>query len=202
MNMIKTTDNKNADKTCFQLSIIDLVESIYSSLDKTSRTFYWQRLQGERISTITFILFMNVFHSHNFWTQICSVHFPCPLIMFNLQGRSTSSWRTLTSTWRRRRAFSSLCSTSKDNLQPPISFRPVFLLLTTSRYFNYDELVQIKDTVMAQHSEWKERVGVEKSLKNLKRGRLEGDWLVEEVPQKSARGESPAQNLPKEASLL
>jgi len=29
------------------LSIIDLVESIYSSLDKTSRTFYWQRLQGE-----------------------------------------------------------------------------------------------------------------------------------------------------------
>ena len=67
---------------------------------------------------------------------------------------------------------------------------------------NYDELVQIKDTVMAQHSEWKERVGVEKSLKNLKRGRLEGDWLVEEVPQKSARGESPAQNLPKEASLL
>ena len=62
--------------------------------------------------------------------------------------------------------------------------------------------MQIKDTVMAQHSEWKERVGVEKSLKNLKRGRLEGDWLVEEVPQKSARGESPAQNLPKEASLL
>ena len=55
---------------------------------------------------------------------------------------------------------------------------------------------------MAQHSEWKERVEVEKSLKNLKRGRLEGDWLVEEVPQKSARGESPAQNLPKEASLL
>ena len=63
--------------------------------------------------------------------------------------------------------------------------------------------MQIKDTVMAQHSEWKERVEVEKSLKNLKRGRLEGDSLLgeEEVPQKSARGEeSPAQNLPKEAS--
>ena len=58
------------------------------------------------------VLFMNVFHSHNFCTQICSVHFPCLLIMFNLQGRSTSSWRTLTSTWRRRRASFSLCSTS------------------------------------------------------------------------------------------
>ena len=31
----------------WQLSMIDLVESIYSSLDKTSRTYYWQRLQGE-----------------------------------------------------------------------------------------------------------------------------------------------------------
>ena len=43
---------------------------------------------------------------------------------------------------------------------------------------------------------------VEKSLKNLKRGRMEDDWMQEELPQKSARGEeSPAQNLPKEAGL-
>ena len=55
---------------------------------------------------------------------------------------------------------------------------------------------------MAQHSEWKERVEVEKSLKNLKRGRMEDDWMQEELPQKSARGEeSPAQKLPKEAGL-
>ena len=33
----------------WQLSMIDLVESIYSSLDKTSRTYYWQRLQGENM---------------------------------------------------------------------------------------------------------------------------------------------------------
>ena len=33
--------------------MIDLVESIYSSLDKTSRTYYWQRLQGEIIIIIS-----------------------------------------------------------------------------------------------------------------------------------------------------
>ena len=72
------------------------------------------------------------------------------------------------------------------------------------RYFNYEELVQIKDTVLAQHTEWKERVESEKNLKNLKRGRLELASEVvdeEEVPSKSARAESPAQNLPKEACL-
>ena len=137
--------------------------------------------------------------------------------LINLQARSISSWRTLTSTWRRRKAFSSPCSTSKFSTSNFLFsfFLPSFwlkfsyyvLLTWTPRYFNYDELVQIKDTVMAQHSEWKSRVEAEKSLKNLKRGRVEGDWLVEEVPQKSARGEetlteSPAQNLPKEASLL
>ena len=72
------------------------------------------------------------------------------------------------------------------------------------RYFNYEELVAIKDTVLAQHTEWKERVESEKNLKNLKRGRLELASEVvdeEEVPSKSARAESPAQNLPKEACL-
>ena len=70
------------------------------------------------------------------------------------------------------------------------------------RYFNYEELVQIKDTVLAQHTEWKERVESEKNLKNLKRGRLELELASEEeVPSKSARAESPAQNLPKEACL-
>ena len=81
-------------------------------------------------------------------------------------------------------------------------------LLPRRRYFNYEELVQIKDTVLAQHTEWKERVESEKNLKNLKRGRLElelaseeVDDEEEEVPSKSARAESPAQNLPKEACL-
>ena len=73
------------------------------------------------------------------------------------------------------------------------------------RYFNYEELVQIKDTVLAQHTEWKERVESEKNLKNLKRVRLElaGELVdeEEEVPSKSARAESPGQNLPKEACL-
>ena len=74
------------------------------------------------------------------------------------------------------------------------------------RYFNYEELVAIKDTVLAQHTEWKERVESEKNLKNLKRGRLELELASEvvdeeEVPSKSARAESPAQNLPKEACL-
>ena len=73
-------------------------------------------------------------------------------------------------------------------------------ILPHRRYFNYDELVQIKDTVLAQHTEWKERVESEKNLKNLKRGRLELELASEEeVPSKSARAESPAQNLPKEA---
>ena len=68
--------------------------------------------------------------------------------------------------------------------------------------------MQIKDTVLAQHTEWKERVESEKSLKNLKRGRLELELATElvdeeeEVPLKSARAESPAQNLPKEACLI
>ena len=100
-----------------QLSIIDLVESIYSSLDKTSRTFYWQRLQGDchtfhpMLFLIIFILFI-----------LISVVFFTMFKLINSQGRSTSSWRTLTSTWRRRRASFSLCSTSKENSQPPISF--------------------------------------------------------------------------------
>lgn len=122
------------------LSIIDLVESIYSSLDKTSRTFYWQRLQGEIYQ------FLEDFDQH---------------------------------------------MEEEESI-----FQPLL-----NQYFNYEELVQIKDTVMAQHSEWKSRVEAEKSLKNLKRGRVDGDWLVEEVPQKSARAETPAQNLPKEVIL-
>ena len=60
--------------------------------------------------------------------------------------------------------------------------------------------MQIKATVLAQHTEWKERVESEKNLKNLKRQRLELA-CEEEVPPKSARAESPAQNLPKEACL-
>ena len=42
--------------------MIDLVESIYSSLDKTSRTFYWQRLQGKIIKNIFKVWTKIVFH--------------------------------------------------------------------------------------------------------------------------------------------
>jgi len=118
--------------------MIDLVESIYSSLDKTSRTYYWQRLQGEIYQ------FLDDFDQH---------------------------------------------MEEEESI-----FQPLL-----NQYFNYEELVQIKDTVLAQHTEWKERVESEKNLKNLKRGRLELELASEEeVPSKSARAESPAQNLPKE----
>ena len=50
--------------------------------------------------------------------------------LINLQARSISSWRTLTSTWRRRKAFSSPCSTSKFSTSNFLFsfFRPSFWL--------------------------------------------------------------------------
>lgn len=52
-----------------QLSIIDLVESIYSSLDKTSRTFYWQRLQGDTsYSYLSSHIFPYDFHYFHFFS--------------------------------------------------------------------------------------------------------------------------------------
>eukprot|EP00092_Neocalanus_flemingeri_P033051 GFUD01035945.1.p1 GENE.GFUD01035945.1~~GFUD01035945.1.p1 ORF type:complete len:508 (+),score=92.08 GFUD01035945.1:50-1525(+) len=38
-----------------------------------------------------------------------------------------------------------------------------------NEYFDYDELKQIKDTVLIQHKEWKVKVDAEKSLKHFKR---------------------------------
>jgi F-box/leucine-rich repeat protein 5 len=120
------------------LSIIDLVESIYSALDSTSRTFYWQRLQAEIYP------FMEDFDHHM---------------------REEES-----------------------------VFQPLL-----NQYFNYDELVQIQTNVTAQHSERKEWVEAEKSLKKLKRGRPEEeeDVRVAEVPVKSCREASPAESLPR-----
>ena len=58
------------------------------------------------------VMMMSSGHCPHIHTVFISTVFS---IMSNLQARSTSSWRTLTSTWRRRRAFSSLCSTSKTS---------------------------------------------------------------------------------------
>ena len=112
---------------CSQLSIIDLVESIYSSLDKTSRTFYWQRLQGEIRVMICLSRFAETFQ----FVMISNPH----SFMLNPQVRSTSSWRTLTSTWKRRRASSSLSSTSQSSsttAQQPKHFFVVFTNFTNS----------------------------------------------------------------------
>ena len=61
-----------------QLSIIDLVESIYSSLDKTSRTFYWQRLQGET-SHINLTLFIQ-------FPCFSSIFFVFCRLLYNVQA--------------------------------------------------------------------------------------------------------------------
>lgn len=124
------------------LSIIDLVESIYFSLDNRSRTFYWQRLQEEIYQ------FLEDFDQH---------------------------------------------MEEEESI-----FQPLL-----NQYFNYEELVQIKDTVMDQHREWKERVVVEKSLKNFKRGKTEEPGKKEtensrDVQEGIFRGDSPADTLPRE----
>ena len=70
-----------------------------------------------------------------------------------------------------------------------------------NEHFTWDELVKIKDQVLAQHSDFQGRVDTEKSLKNLKRGRVEDDRLSEERPEKSIRVESPAASVPREVLI-
>jgi len=119
------------------LSIIDLVESIYFSLDQTSRTFYWQRLQEEIYQ------FLEDFDQH---------------------------------------------MEEEESI-----FQPLL-----NQYFNYEELVQIKDTVLDQHREWKERVDVEKSLKNSKRSKIDEITNSGHVKEDIFRGASLADTLPRE----
>ena len=55
--------------------------------------------------------------------------------------------------------------------------------------------------MLVQHQEWKEKVEAEKSLTNLKRGRVEEleDTEEQEVPEKVFREDSPAGTLPRSA---
>eukprot|EP00090_Calanus_glacialis_P001468 TRINITY_DN11052_c0_g1_i1.p1 TRINITY_DN11052_c0_g1~~TRINITY_DN11052_c0_g1_i1.p1 ORF type:complete len:493 (-),score=122.63 TRINITY_DN11052_c0_g1_i1:118-1596(-) len=74
-----------------------------------------------------------------------------------------------------------------------------------NEYFDYDELKQIKDTVLTQHKEWKVKVDAEKSLKHFKRsheGHEENkeenkDTYCQEV-FKTVSLESVTENLPDE----
>ena len=74
-----------------------------------------------------------------------------------------------------------------------------------NEYFDYDELKQIKDTVLIQHKEWKVKVDAEKSLKHFKRsheGHEENkeenkDTYCQEV-FKTVSLESVTENLPDE----
>ena len=55
--------------------------------------------------------------------------------------------------------------------------------------------------MLVQHQEWKEKVEAEKSLTNLKRGRVEllEETEEQEVPEKVFREDSPAGTLPRSA---
>ena len=66
-----------------------------------------------------------------------------------------------------------------------------------NEHFNYDELRQIKETVISQHQEWKEKLSAEKSLKRFK---LESEGLDSRIVAKKRKGESesPSENLPAE----
>jgi len=73
-----------------------------------------------------------------------------------------------------------------------------------NEYFDYDELKQIKNTVLVQHKEWKVRVDAEKSLKHFKRsnykeetGERSKDLYCNEVFQKKS-SESVSEKLPDE----
>jgi len=64
-----------------------------------------------------------------------------------------------------------------------------------NEYFNYDELRQIKDTVITQHQEWKENLSAEKSLKRFK---MDSDIQDSQIVVKKRRGESLSDHLPDE----
>jgi len=74
-----------------------------------------------------------------------------------------------------------------------------------NEYFDYDELRQIKDTVLTQHKEWKVKVDAEKSLKHFKKSHEAHEESEEENKDiycqevfKTVSLESVTENLPDE----
>ena len=64
-----------------------------------------------------------------------------------------------------------------------------------NEYFDYDELKEIKDKVITQHEEWKERSATEKSLKRFKR---DSESLDSQIVAKRRKDENFVENLPEE----
>lgn len=64
-----------------------------------------------------------------------------------------------------------------------------------NEYFDYDELKQIKDTVITQHEEWKEKAAIEKSLKRLKR---DSESLESQIVSKRRKDDNLVESLPEE----
>ena len=64
-----------------------------------------------------------------------------------------------------------------------------------NQYFDYEELRQLKETVITKHEEWKEKLSSEKSLKRFKRDSESLDCLVE---VKKRKEESPCESLAEE----
>ena len=67
-----------------------------------------------------------------------------------------------------------------------------------NQYFDYEELRQLKETVISQHEEWKEKLSSEKSLKRFKR---DSESLDCQVEVKKRKAESLAEDLPEELVL-
>ena len=64
-----------------------------------------------------------------------------------------------------------------------------------NQYFDYEELRQLKETVITKHEEWKEKLSSEKSLKRFKRDSESLDCVVE---VKKRKEESQSDSLPEE----
>ena len=67
-----------------------------------------------------------------------------------------------------------------------------------NQYFDYEELRQLKETVISLHEEWKEKLSSEKSLKRFKR---DSESLDCQVEVKKRKAESLAEDLPEELVL-
>ena len=67
-----------------------------------------------------------------------------------------------------------------------------------NQYFDYEELRQLKETVITQHEEWKEKLSSEKSLKRFKR---DSESLDCQVEVKKRKEESLSEDLPEELLL-
>ena len=116
------------------LNIIDLVESVYSSINDTERNFYWHKLQESLYE------FLDDFVPH---------------------------------------------MEEEEN-----TFQPLL-----NQYFDYEELRQLKETVITKHEEWQEKLSSEKSLKRFKR---DSESLDCQVEVKKRKEESLSANLPDE----